>query len=107
MNNNILVYITCESDVQASSIGHILVEQGLAACANVVPQMNSIYKWEGEVQTADESVLILKTRATLLPKLQEIVLELHSYDNPCVVALPITGGNPAFLKWIEENTINP
>jgi periplasmic divalent cation tolerance protein len=107
MNNHILVYVTCESDVQASSIGHILVEQGVAACANVLPQMTSIYKWEGEVQTAEEAVLILKTRANLLPKVQEIVLDLHSYDNPCIISLPITGGNPAFLKWIEESTINP
>lgn len=107
MNNHILVYITCESEVQAASIGHIMVEQGFAACANVIPQISSIYKLEGEVQVAEESVLILKTRAGLLPKVQEVVLDLHSYDNPCIVALPINGGNPAFLKWIEENTINP
>jgi periplasmic divalent cation tolerance protein len=107
MTQFILVYITCESEAQAASIGHIIVEQGAAACANVFPQITSIYKWEGEIQSAEESVLIVKTRASLLPKVQEIVTELHSYANPCVISMPINGGNPTFLKWIEENTINP
>lgn len=99
-----LVYMTAGSVEEARSIGASLVERRLAACVNILPGMLSQYRWEGSIQTDEEVVLIAKTRDELLDALTVHVREVHSYDCPCVVALPIRGGNPAFLQWIEEET---
>ncbi|BDQ32826.1 divalent-cation tolerance protein CutA [Pseudodesulfovibrio portus] len=94
------VYITCESPRQAEEIGAALVEQRLAACANILPGMRSVYRWQGKVERAEETVLIAKTRDDLVARLTDAVKSMHSYEVPCVVAVPITGGNPDFLDWI-------
>lgn len=99
-----LIYITAESTYEARAIGRALVEARLAACANVLGPMTSIYRWEGVVQEGEEAVLIAKTTASLVDALTAKVRELHSYDCPCVVALPVDGGNPAFLDWIVAET---
>jgi periplasmic divalent cation tolerance protein len=99
-----LIYMTAGSEQEAKGLGRTLVEERLAACANVLPGMTSIYWWEGQAQHDQEVVLIAKTRADLVDALTERVLELHSYSCPCVVALPIEGGNPAFLQWIVDET---
>ena len=101
-----LIYVTAGSREEAVGIGRILVESRLAACANVLAPMTSIYWWEGAVNEGDEVPLILKTRDGLVDKVIEKVKSIHSYDCPCVVSLPITGGNPAFLYWIETETVN-
>jgi periplasmic divalent cation tolerance protein len=101
---NCLVYMTAASKDEALAIGTALVEQRLAACANVIDGMISVYRWEGKVQHDAEAVLIAKTREELVPALTEKVKALHSYTCPCVVALPITGGNGAFLDWIAAET---
>ena len=101
------VYMTAGSPEEARSIGRTLVEERLAACVNILDGMNSLYWWEGAVQDEQETVLIAKTRAELLERLTERVKALHSYSCPCVVALPIEGGNPAFLQWIAEETEGP
>lgn len=103
----VLVYVTCESLSQAETIGRALVEHRLAACANLVPGMRSLYWWRGRIETAEEVVLVLKTRGELVDRLTAAVKDLHSYEVPCVVALPITGGNPDFLRWIEDETAQP
>jgi len=102
-----LVYITASGPEEARRIGRALVAARLAACANVCGELNSIYWWEGEIQESAEAALIVKTRGALVPALTEKVRELHSYDCPCIVALPITGGNPDFLDWIEAETRQP
>ncbi len=102
---HIFIYITCESHAQAEGLGQILVERGVAACVNVLPPICSIYRWEGEVMQEEEFPVIVKTRAALFKNVEEIVKELHSYDNPCIVSLPINQGSEPFLKWIDENTI--
>ncbi|NKB57281.1 MAG: divalent cation tolerance protein CutA [Alphaproteobacteria bacterium] len=99
-----LVYITANDTAEAKRIGRVLVEEQLAACANVLDGMTSIYRWQGEICEDAESVLITKTTDTQLEALTDRVKELHSYDCPCVAALPITGGNVAFLDWIAEQT---
>jgi len=99
-----LVYMTAGSVEEARSIGASLVERRLAACVNILPGMLSQYRWEGSIQTDEEVVLIAKTRSDLVDSLTGHVQEIHSYDCPCVVPLPIDGGNPAFLQWIEEET---
>ncbi len=99
-----LVYITAESRQQAIDIGRALVGEGLAACANVSGPITAVFRWEGAVQEGEEYVLIAKTRASLVDRLEARVKALHSYDCPCVVALPITGGHQPFLDWIAQET---
>ncbi|HEX6141804.1 MAG TPA: divalent-cation tolerance protein CutA, partial [Geminicoccaceae bacterium] len=88
----------------ALRIGRALVEERLAACANVIDGMTSVYEWAGAVEQAEEAVLILKTRTDLVPRVVDRVRALHSYDIPCVVSLPIEAGNPDFLSWIATQT---
>lgn len=101
---NSLVYITAGDADEAERIGTVLIEKRLAACVNIIPGMRSMYRWEGKVESANEVVLIAKTRSDLVHKLTNMVTDHHSYDVPCVVAVPIQGGNQAFLQWIGEET---
>ena len=98
------VYMTAGSIEEAKSIGQILVGQNLAACVNLLENMTSIYKWEEKLEESQEVIMIAKTRKTLMPKLIEKVNSLHSYDCPCILELPIQGGNPNFLSWIKSQT---
>ncbi|HEX9702194.1 MAG TPA: divalent-cation tolerance protein CutA [Rhodospirillales bacterium] len=101
----VLVYVTAGSRDEAVKIGRAAVESRLAACANVLPApTTSIYWWQGKLEQAEEVSLILKTRAALVDELVAKVKAQHSYDCPCVVALPIEGGNPQFLEWIDAET---
>ena len=99
-----LVYVTASSREEALKISRTVVEERLAACANVFQPITSVYWWEGKVQEEGETSFILKTRADLVEALTQRVRGLHSYTCPCVVALPIAAGNPAFLSWIENET---
>lgn len=99
-----LVYMTAASREEARTIGRTLVEERLAACANVIDGMESVYWWQGKLTEDREAVLIAKTRAALVPALTERVKQLHSYTVPCVVALPILDGNPAYLAWLTAET---
>lgn len=99
-----LIYVTAGSREEALGIGRALVESRLAACANVLAGTRSVYWWEGKVSEDDEVSLLLKTRDDLVGRLVDKVKEIHSYDCPCVVAVPITGGNRAFLDWIDAET---
>ena len=98
------VYVTTNDRAEALEIGRALVEARLAACANIIEPVTSIYWWESAVQEDAETVLVLKTQAELVESLTERVKALHSYACPCVVALPIEGGNPAYLDWIADET---
>lgn len=97
-------YITAESPDQAEAIGRALVECRLAACVNILPGMRSVYRWRGAVETATETVLIAKTRMALAEALTAKVREMHTYEVPCVVILPVVSGLPEFLRWIDEET---
>jgi periplasmic divalent cation tolerance protein len=87
----------------AHRLGTKLVEERLAACAQVVGPVSSVYWWHGEVETAAEWYCHLKTTAARVPLLLSRIRELHPYETPEIVALPVTEGNPAYLKWIEES----
>jgi len=100
----LFVYVTAGSLAEAREVGRALIEARLAACVNLLPGMRSMYHWQGAVQEDEEVVLIAKTREALLDRLVETVRRVHSYECPCVVALPVAGGNPAFLDWIAEET---
>ena len=99
-----LVYVTASSKDEALNIARTVVEERLAACANVFQPITSIYWWQGKLQEEGETSFILKTRADLVDALTQRVKALHSYTCPCVVALPVAAGNPDFLAWIENET---
>lgn len=101
------VYVTAGSEEEARRIAAAAVQERLAACANMFTGMRSIYHWQGKVAEDEEVVLILKTRTALLDPLMERIRALHFYDCPCIVAWPITAGNPPFLHWIEQETREP
>jgi periplasmic divalent cation tolerance protein len=98
-----LVYMTAGSLAEARTIGRELVESGLAACVNILPGMQSIYRWEGKIEEATEVVMIAKTTAPRVPALTAKVKSLHSYDCPCVVSLKVEEGYQPFLDWIAAN----
>ena len=98
------VYMTAGSVDEARSIGAALVGDRLAACVNILEGMRSLYWWDGAVQEDHEAVLIAKTTQGQLDALVERVTALHSYDCPCIVALPMIGGHPDFLTWIAAET---
>ena len=98
------LYMTAETRDEAQAIGRALVEERLVACANILGPMDSIYWWDGAVKSETEVAFIVKTRATLVDQVVARVTEMHSYDCPCIVALPIEGGNPDYLAWIEAQT---
>lgn len=98
------VYITVPTLEEARSLASMLVERRLAACANILPAMESVYRWQGKVERAQEVVLIAKTRTDLVQALTEAVVKAHSYEVPCVVSWPLAQGYSAFLSWIDEET---
>ncbi len=100
----VVLFITTDSAEEASKIARVLVERKKAACVNIVPRVDSLFWWEGAVDSARENLLIVKTRASLVPEAVKLVREVHSYDVPEVIALPIVGGNQDYLDWIEQNT---
>jgi periplasmic divalent cation tolerance protein len=102
-----LVYITTGSQAEARAIGRALIEDRLAACVNLIAGMLSLYRWEGRIQEDPEIVLIAKTTESRLAALIEKVKALHSYDCPCIVCVPVTGGNTDFLDWIGDEVASP
>jgi len=94
------IYMTAGSLDEAKRIGRELVSNKLAACVNILPQMQSIYVWEGKLQEDAEVVMIAKTTAANTAELIAKVKSLHSYDVPCIVSLAVEEGYPPFLDWI-------
>lgn len=99
----IIVFITAPGIEEGKKIGKALVEERLAACANIVPGITSIYRWEGKLESSDEVLLIIKTMKNFFEELKERTLRLHPYSVPEIVAFPIIEGNPSYLKWINES----
>ena len=98
-----LVLVTAGSEEEAAKIARTLVEERLAACANIVPQIRSIYRWEGKVEDGAEALLLIKTSETSLSALENRVRELHSYDVPEVIALKLDQGSAPYLDWLGES----
>jgi periplasmic divalent cation tolerance protein len=99
----ILVYITTANKAEAEKLAAALVGERLAACANIVDGIESVFWWEGKINHSREALCLLKSVPEKFPALRQRALELHSYETPCVVALPILDGNPDFLTWISES----
>jgi periplasmic divalent cation tolerance protein len=98
------VYVTTADAEEARNIGRHLIEEQLAACANILPGVTSIFRWQDKVEEASETVLILKTTEQKLERLIERAQSLHSYDCPCIEALPVVEGNRDFLEWVVRET---
>jgi periplasmic divalent cation tolerance protein len=99
-----LLYVTAPTRDVAMTLAHALVGERLAACANLLGPIQSVYWWDGKVNDEPEVALILKTRTELVGEATERLRELHPYSCPCVVAIGIDGGNPAFLGWLAAET---
>lgn len=97
----LFTYIPIDTEEKAKTLARTVVSRGLAACANILGPMTSVYEWDGAVREESEWLIILKTIVERKEELTKLVGELHGYDCPCVVYLPISDGNPAFLQWVD------
>jgi periplasmic divalent cation tolerance protein len=99
-----IVFVMAASEKEAATIARALVAERLAACVNIIGPVGSTYRWRGAVEDAREYLLVIKTRARLFPKVEQRVRELHSYEVPEVIALPITNGSRPYLEWLFQST---
>lgn len=100
----LIVLSTAPDQATAEQIAGALVEEGLAACVNILPEATSVYTWQGKRETDRETVLIIKTRAGVYQNLEQRIVALHPYELPEVVAVPLVGGLAGYLGWIDEMT---
>jgi len=103
MTDKILVLTTVGSKDEARKIGRALVERRLAACVNLVPQVRSIYRWKGQIEEAEEWLLILKTTRAAFEWVREAILELHSYEVPECISISVEDGSAEYLQWISDS----
>ncbi len=100
----LLVITNCRDTDSATTIANAAVEAGLAACANILAPCRSVYRWQGAVETAEETPLLLKTSGERYSALEALIRKLHSYDVPEIIALPVEHGLPAYLDWLASET---
>jgi periplasmic divalent cation tolerance protein len=100
MTDKRVVFTTCGSQEEARRIAQELVDRRLAACVNIIPQLESVYRWKGEIETATESLLVIKTTADAFGRLRDAIGKLHSYDVPECIEIAIEDGTTAYLEWI-------
>ena len=103
-SGQVVVFVTASSEEEADKISSLLLEKRTAACVNVIPRIKSRFWWQGKLDSAQESLLIIKTRAALMPQLTDIVKKAHSYTVPEIVALPIVAGDKDYLDWVDQET---
>ena len=100
----VVVLVTTASEEEAVQVGQALVREGLVACANIVPRIRSIFRWEGKIEEEQECLLVLKSQRAHFKSLSRRVKELHSYSVPEIIALPIVEGLPDYLAWLRDMT---
>ncbi|HET9305359.1 MAG TPA: divalent-cation tolerance protein CutA [Candidatus Sulfotelmatobacter sp.] len=103
MTDKRIVLSTAGSEDEARKIAHHLVEQRLAACVNIIPRIESVYRWEGKVDSNREYLLLIKTSSTMFPEVRDAILELHSYELPECVEIAVEDGSSEYLQWVEES----
>jgi periplasmic divalent cation tolerance protein len=104
MEKGIMVFTNLPDSDIARSIARSLIDERLAACVNILPAMQSIYRWQGAVEEAGEVAVVIKTTEGLYPQVEAAIVKLHPYDIPEILALPIVAGLPAYLDWIKSET---
>ena len=97
------LFVTAPPD-KAPDLARTLVQERLVACANIISGVRSIYAWHGDVSDESESLMVMKTRASLLEAVRHRVVQLHPYEVPEIIALPIVGGHAPYMKWIDDST---
>lgn len=102
-SNAIAVFITAPTRAEADQIAGMLVDTKLAACVQILPEIESVYRWQGAVERQKEVLLIAKTTTECFTQLETKVRAIHSYDTPEIVATPLTSGSPAYLEWLNAN----
>lgn len=100
-----LLYVTTKDKKEAQFVSKELLEAKLIACANIIDGMQSMYWWEGKIQSEEECILMLKTKKELVEKITDKVKALHSYDCPCVLELKVEGGNADYISWLNDALI--
>ena len=100
-----LVYITTSKALESKKIAKKLLEEKLAACINIIPTVESIYLWKGEVEQDSESIMVVKTKSTLVEEVIKRVEETHSYEIPCILEITINKGSKNYLEWMESELI--
>jgi periplasmic divalent cation tolerance protein len=98
----IAVQITTRDEAEARKLAGLLLEQKKAACVNIVPRVRTLYRWQGKIECGTESLMIVKTKSSLLHDIIALVKANHSYQVPEVIALSIDGGSPDYLAWLED-----
>lgn len=104
MAKYIVIFVTCASKKEASTIAKKLLSERLIACANIIEGVKSLFRWKGKVEKAKETLLVIKTVKMNFEKVKERIKRLHSYEVPEIVALPIIGGEGNYLNWIDKST---
>jgi periplasmic divalent cation tolerance protein len=104
MTDKRIVLTTAGSEDEARKIAQHLVERRLAACVNIVPHIESIYRWQGKVESSREWLLVIKTTAEQFARVRDAIRELHSYDLPECIAVAIEDGSPEYLRWLADST---
>ena len=104
MERAVFVYTTYPSIVEAEKAGRVLIERTLAACVNILPGMVSLYRWQGTVERAEEVVMIVKTRASLAEAVRAAVKEMHSYETPAILVIPLESVDIGYLGWMLTET---
>jgi periplasmic divalent cation tolerance protein len=99
--DKVVVLITTSSEEESHKIAELLVNEKKAACVNIVPRVDSLFWWKGKLNSARESLLLVKTKASLFPQIVEMVKRMHSYEVPEIIALPIITGSEDYLKWLD------
>lgn len=103
--STLLVLTNCPDETSANAIALAVVEAGLAACVNILPRVQSIYRWQGSVESATEIPLLIKTTAANYAALETAISERHPYEIPEIIALPVERGLPAYLNWVQAETV--
>lgn len=101
-----IVYVNTADGDEARRIGRALVEARLAAAANVLPAVSSVFRWQGEIRERPEAILILKTRTDLVGRAVETIRAMHGYACPSILAVPVQNGNPDYLAWVSAETVD-
>jgi periplasmic divalent cation tolerance protein len=102
MTDAVIILCTCGKEGEALAIANALIEARLAACVNLLPPIQSIYRWQGEVEIAQEVLLIIKTTQERFPAVRDRIAQLHTYDTPEIIAIPVMNGSDKYLAWLRE-----
>ncbi len=100
-----MVYVTTSKDLESKKIARKLLKEKLAACINIIPSIESIYLWKGEIEEDSESIMVIKTKSELVEEVIKRIEELHSYEIPCILEITVNNGSKNYLNWIESELL--